>query len=100
MPKKREQGDTAGTATRCLAMQRLWRGARADGGTRKAGTSQMHARAEPSMQQANTNLRLHPGPTPTAVHWMLSRATVAGDAHAPVTARGEMAPKIEKIKKI
>lgn len=33
------------------------------------------------------------GPTQAAVYWMLSRATVAGNAHAPVAARGEMAPK-------
>lgn len=65
---------------------------------RKAGPSQMHAQTRPAMQQANTNRRPPQGPTVAAVYWMLSRATVAGSAHAPVAARGEMAPK--KIKRI
>lgn len=33
-----------------------------------------------------------------AVYWMLNRATVAGSAHAPVAARGEVTAK--KIKRI
>jgi hypothetical protein len=65
---------------------------------RKAGPSQMHARTGPAMQQANTNGRPPQGPTVAAVYWMLNRATVAGSAHAPVAARGEMTPK--KIKRI
>ena len=96
---KREQGDTAqGSDTMSCTAETL-EGARADGGTRKEGRTKSDARTDwPCNAASGHEWKASSGAHSGCSLLDAESCDSSGSAHAPVAARGEMAPK--KIKRI